>query len=87
MGMQKLKASWKAEEGKDDQYFCVSDDKVEKDWLSDVPDAAGDSVLANDMGTSDLSLARLRRVLGSDAELRIMTGYGREEFGGCTGRL
>ena len=81
MGMQKLKAAWKAKEGKDDQYFCVSDDKVEKDWLSDVPAAAGDPVSLNDAGAGDLSLARLRKVLESDAELRIMTGYGREEFG------
>ena len=81
MGMQKLKAAWKAKDGEDDQYFCVSDDKEERDWLLDIPAAAGDPVSLNDARTGDLSLARLRRVLESDAELRVMTGYGREEFG------
>ena len=81
MGMRMLKASWKAEGEKDAQYFCVSDDKVEKDWLSDVPAAAGDPVSLNDVEAGDLSLARMRKVLESDAEMRIMTGYGREEFG------
>lgn len=81
MGMQTLKASWKAEEGKNDQYFCVSDDRVEKDRLSNMPAAAGDPVSLNDTGAGDLRLAGLRKVLEFDAELRIMTGYGREEFG------
>ena len=78
-----LKAAWKAKKGEDDQYFCVDDDddKEEKDWLSDVPAADDNPVSLNDARTADLSLAGLRRILESDAELRIMTGYGREEFG------
>lgn len=81
MGMRMLKAAWKAEKGGDDQYFCVSvDEKEEKDWLSDVPSATDSTQLKN-AGDAELCLANLRRTLASDAELRIMTGYGREEFG------
>ena len=80
--MRMLKAAWKAEDGEDDQYFCVDgDDKGEKDWPSDVPAAADNPVSLNDARTADLRLAGLRRILESDAELRIMTGYGHEEFG------
>ncbi len=78
MGMRMLKAAWKAEDGGDDQYFCVSDGAEEKDWLSDVP-ATG--TLLESAGDTELCLASLRRVLASDAKLHAMTGYNREEFG------
>lgn len=79
MGMQMLKAA-KAGKEKDDQYFCVSDDAEEKDWLSDVP-VAVDGVSLRDARTTDVRLAGMRRVLESDADLHAMTGYDRKEFG------
>ncbi len=78
--MQKLKAAWKAKGKNDDQYFCVSDDKEEKDWLSDVP-VVDDSTLLKSVGVTELRIASMRRVLESDAELHAMTGYNHEEFG------
>ena len=51
----------KAEKGDDDQYFCVSDDAGEKDWLSDIP-AAG-SVPLESAGVTELCIANMRKVL------------------------
>ncbi len=80
MGMRMLKAAGKAKGKNDDQYFCVSDDKEEKDWLSDVP-VVDDSTLLESAGDTELCLANMRRVLASDAKLHAMTGYSSKEFG------
>ena len=78
MGTRLLKAA-KAEKGDDDQYFCVSDDAGEKDWLSDIP-AVG-SAPADSMGYTELCIAHMRRTLESDTTLHAMTGYDCKEFG------
>ena len=77
-----LKAAWMAKNGENDQYFCVNDDeKEEKDWLLSIPDTADDIASLKNAKKADVRLASLRMTLESDAELRVMTGYGREEFG------
>lgn len=59
MGLRMLKAA-KAEGKNIDQYFCVNDDKEEKNGRSDVP-AAADLTLLKDTGDSELFLAGMRR--------------------------
>ncbi len=80
VGMQKLKAAEKSKGKNDDQYFCVSDNKEEKDWLSDVPVVEG-STLLKSAGDAKLCIANMRRVLESDSRLHAMTVYDRKEFG------